>query len=145
MQSMNLMNFYCLSTKWKDNIFCCGKNSLVASAVWLSFCWCLLRGHKKQWGIPFPLSAELACLISSFLEDVFLGSLTPFPVWRKWQKRCCLLRSACDDALKLAPNKWLWKNLQEASDNWHSLWTFSPISSSHLLLEDYCPHSHLGH
>lgn len=116
MQSMNLMNFYCLYTKWKDNMFCFGKNSLVASATWLSFCWWFTQRsafHKQQWGIRFPLSTELARLIPSSLEDVFLGSLTPLPIWSKQQKRCCLPRNACDDALKLAPSKWLWKNCRK--------------------------------
>lgn len=117
MQSMNLMNFYCLYTKWKDNIFCFGKNSLVASAAWLSFRWWFTQRsafHKQQQrGIQFPLSAELVCLIPSFLKDIFLGSLTPLPVWRKQQKCCCLLRNAYGDLLKLAPDKWLWKECRK--------------------------------
>lgn len=83
MRSVNLMNFDCLYTKREDSIFCFGKNSLVASAVWLPFHWWFTQRppfHQQQGGTRFPLSAELTRLVPSFLEDVFLGSLSPLPV-----------------------------------------------------------------
>lgn len=89
------------------------KNSVVTSAMWLSFHWWFTKRsaiHKQQWGIPFPLSAELARLIPSFLQDVVLGSFTPLPVWKKQQKCGCLPRNG---RLKLTPDKWLWKNCRK--------------------------------
>lgn len=148
MQSMNLMNFYCLYTKWKYNIFCFGKNSLVASATWLSFRWWFTQTsafHKQQWDIRFPLSAELACLIPSSLENVFLGSLTPLPVWRKRQKCRCLPRNACDDALKLAPGKWLWKNCRKHPTTDVLCGLSLPSPRDIFLHQDFCLHGDLGH
>lgn len=147
MQSMSLMNFYCLYTKWKDNVFCDGKNSFCSTVVIsLGVYPKVYFSQASWWGMQFPLSIELALLIPSFLEAVLSGNAsdcwgTPVTAHENTQPRVAKTHQYFSSASWLLPSGYGYP-AESIARLWDSLWAFSPSPVSHIL---WHPHSRPGY